>query len=390
MSKMLNVAMIGYKFMGKAHSQAWREASLFFDVPIKPVMKVVCGRHEEPLKEFADRWQWEEAVTDWKQVIARDDIDIIDICTPTHLHAEIAIAAAEAGKHIFAEKPLCLTVDEGEQMVAAAEKAGIVHYLNHNYRRCPAVSYAKQMIEEGKIGDIYHWRGCYLQDWIMDPNFPLTWHLKKEVAGAGPHADLNSHSVDLARYLVGEIKQVQGMTRTFIKQRPIDESASTFDTSHKDGEGGTSKKAMGEVTVDDAAFMIVQFDNGALGSFESSRFAGGRKNYNYFEIYGSKGSLIWNLERMNELQFFDRSEPDKDAGFKTILVTEADHPYIAGWWPPGHMIGYEHAFVHAVVDFLKAVDGKGEIHPNFHDGLACMRVLEAGLRSAESGHRVDL
>lgn len=223
----------------------------------------------------------------------------------------------------------------------------------------------------------------------MDPNFPLTWHLRKEVAGAGPHADLNSHSVDLARYLVGEIKQVQGMTRTFIKNRPIDESASTFDTSHKEN-GGTVEKQMGEVTVDDAAFMIVQFENGALGSFESSRFAGGRKNYNYFEIYGSKGSLIWNLERMNELQYFDRAEPDKGAGFKTILVTEADHPYIAGWWPPGHMIGYEHTFVHAVLDFLKAIEGKREIQPNFHDGLACMRVLAAGLESADTGKRIDL
>jgi predicted dehydrogenase len=273
MSQTLNVAMIGYKFMGKAHSQAWREASLFFDVPVEPVMKVVCGRHEEPLKEFADRWQWREAATDWKAVVSRDDIDIIDICTPTNLHAEIAIAAAKAGKHIFAEKPFCLSVDEGKRMVDAVEKAGVVHYLNHNYRRCPAVTYAKKMIDDGLIGDIYHWRGCYLQDWIMDPNFPLTWHLRKEVAGAGPHADLNSHSVDLARYLVGEITQVQGMTRTFIKQRPIDESASTFDTSHKESAGG-GKKTMGEVTVDDAAFMIVQFASGALGSFESSRRAG--------------------------------------------------------------------------------------------------------------------
>ena len=385
MSRSLNVAMIGYKFMGKAHSQAWREAPLFFDVPVKPVMKVICGRHEGPLREFADRWGWQETATDWKQVVARKDIDIVDISTPTNTHFEIALAALKAGKHIFCEKPFVLTAAEAKKLAAVADKAGVTHYLNHNYRRCPAVAHAKAMIDAGRLGTIFHWRGCYLQDWIIDPDFPLTWHLQKEIAGAGPHYDLNSHSVDLARYLVGEIESVQAMTSTFVKERPV---AADTDQVAFSAKSKAAKK--GKVTVDDAAFMVVQFENGALGSFEASRFAGGRKNFNYFEIYGSKGSLTWNLERMNELQFYNREDPGADAGFKTILCTESAHPYIAGWWPPGHMIGYEHEFVHAVVDFLQGVDSGGGIQPNFHDGLQCMRVLEAGLKSAATGRRIKV
>ncbi len=385
MARQLNVAMIGYKFMGKAHSQAWREAGLFFDLPIQPVMKIICGRHEEPLREFAGRWGWQETSTDWKQVVARADIDIIDICTPTHLHFEVALAALKAGKHIFCEKPFVLTVAQAQELADVAKNAGVVHYVNHNYRRCPAVAHAKKMIDDGRLGRLFHWRGCYLQDWIINPDFPLTWHLQKEFAGAGPHYDLNSHSVDLAHYLVGPIAGVQAMTTTFIEERPLAQETDQVAFSAK---GGARQR--GKVTVDDAAFMVVRFVNGALGSFEASRFAGGRKNYNCFEIYGDKGSLIWNLERMNELQFFNREDADVDAGFKTILCTESEHPYIKGWWPPGHMIGYEHAFVHAVADFVQAIHTGGGIHPNFQDGLSCMRVLHAGLESARSGHRVDL
>ena len=383
--KKLNVGMIGYKFMGKAHSNAWKKAPYFFDVPVEPVLKVVCGRHAGPLKAFADRWGWEEIETDWKKVIDREDIDIVDIGVPTHLHHDIALAAAKAGKHIFCEKPMAVSYDQAKEMFEAARENGITHYLNHNYRRCPAVRLAKQLIDDGKIGRIFHWRGAYLQSWIVDPQFPLTWHLQKETAGSGPHYDLNSHSVDLARYLVGEIKSVAGMTAQFIPERPLpdEEAAGTF-------KGATTGEGMGKVTVEDAAFMLVEFENGALGSFEATRFAPGRKNYNYFEIYGSQGSLIFDLERMNELKFFSSEDPENAQGFRTIIATEACHDYMENWWPPGHIIGYEHEFVHAVVDFLAAVENDATIEPNFYDGMKEMQILDAGLKSAEDGRKLVL
>ncbi len=384
--KSMNVAIIGTKFMGKAHSNAWLNAPRFFDMEIKPVLKVACGRNEKDLQEFADRWGWEEIETDWRKVIERDDIDIVDISVPTYLHHEIAVAAAKAGKHIFCEKPFAITLQEAQEMYAEAEKAGIVHYVNHNYRRVPAVRLAKKLIDDGYVGRIFHWRGAYLQDWIVDPDFPLTWHLRKETAGSGPHGDLNSHSVDLARYLVGDIKAVSAMVTTFIKERPLPgEGAATFSA----GTGGATE--MGEVTVEDAAFMIAEFENGALGSFEASRFASGRKNFNYFEIYGSKGSILFNMERMNELQLFSRDDPAYAQGFRTIMVTEGgEHDYIANWWPPGHIIGYEHEFHHAVVDFMDAVANGMSIEPNFYDGFKGIEVLAAGLESAASGQRVEL
>ncbi|WP_420645073.1 Gfo/Idh/MocA family protein [Candidatus Leptofilum sp.] len=384
--KTMNVAIIGTKFMGKAHSNAWLNAPRFFDMGIKPVLKVACGRNEEELKAFAERWGWEEIETDWRKVLERDDVDIVDISVPTHLHHDIAVAAAKAGKHIFCEKPFALTLAEAQAMYEAAEAAGIVHYLNHNYRRCPAVMLAKRLIDEGQIGRIFHWRGAYLQDWIVDPNFPLTWHLQKETAGTGPHGDLNSHSVDLARFLVGDIKSVSAMMTTFIKERPLPGAgAATFSA----GSGETTE--MGEVTVDDASFMVAEFENGALGSFEASRFAPGRKNYNYFEIYGSKGSLVFNLERMNELQLFLRDDPAYAQGFRTIIATEGgQHKYIANWWPPGHIIGYEHEFHHAVVDFMKAIETGEPIAPNFYDGVKEIEVLQAGVQSAQTGQRVAI
>lgn len=384
--KTMNVAIIGTKFMGKAHSNAWLNAPHFFDMGIKPVLKVACGRNEAETRAFADNWGWEEISTDWQEVVKRDDIDIVDISVPTYLHHDIAIAAAENGKHIFCEKPFTFTVEEAREMVDAVEKAGVVNYLNHNYRRVPAVRLAKRLIDEGEIGQIFHWRGTYLQDWIVDPNFPLTWHLRKETAGSGPHGDLNSHSVDLARYLVGDIKAVTAMMTTFVKERPLPGAgAATFSA----GEGGATE--MGEVTVDDAAFMLAEFENGALGSFEASRFAPGRKNYNYFEIYGSKGSIIFNMERMNELQLFKRDDPAYAQGFRTILATEAgQHDYIAAWWPPGHIIGYEHEFHHGVVDFMKAIETGGTVEPNFYDGLKEVEVLVAAIKSAEEGSQVSI
>ncbi|MCF7929314.1 MAG: Gfo/Idh/MocA family oxidoreductase [Spirochaetales bacterium] len=385
MSKRLNIGIVGYQFMGKAHSNGWLQAKKFFDLPGEPVLKVACGRSEEPLKAFAETWGWQEIETDWKKLVERDDIDIIDIAVPQNLHAEIAIAAVKAGKHIFCEKPIALNTGQAKEMLAAAEKAGIVHYLNHNYRRVPAVRLAKKLIDDGEIGEIYHWRGAYLQDWISDPDFPLTWHLQKDKAGSGPHGDLNSHSVDLARYLVGEIDTVMGMTKTFIEERNLPgEGSATFQA----GSAGEGKK--GKVTVEDAAFMLVNFKNGALGSFEASRFATGRKNYNSFEIYGSKGSICFNFERMNELQFLSKKDGDDQQGFRTILATNASHDYIAHWWPPGHIIGYEHEFVHAAVDFVDAVVNNKAMEPNFSDGVREMEVLDAGLKSAESGSKVSL
>jgi predicted dehydrogenase len=383
--KTLNVGIVGYKFMGKAHSNAWKKAPLFFDMDVKPVLKVACGRHQESLKEFADRWGWEQTEADWKKMVRRDDVDIVDISAPQYLHYDIAMEAVRAGKHVFCEKPLALDLKQAREMYEAAEKKGVTHYINHNYRRCPAVRLAKRLIDEGRVGRIFHWRGAYLQSWIVDPNFPLTWHLQKEFAGSGPQGDLNSHSVDLARYLVGEIKKVACMTSHFIKERPLPDEAASGTFSGK-VKGGT-----GAVTVEDAAFMTVEFANGALGSFEASRFAPGRKNWNYFEIYGSKGSILFDLERMNELEFFSNDDPAYAQGFRTILATEGgQHDYIANWWPPGHFICYEHEFVHAVVDFMKAVATRTKIEPNFYDGMKGMEVLEAGLRSAETGTVVEI
>jgi len=380
----LRVGLIGYNFMGKAHSQAWRNAPLYFDVAAKPMLQVVCGRSKDRVRKFANRWGWQDIETDWRRVVQRNDVDVIDVTTPTALHHDIVVAAAEAGKHIFCEKPFSLNSTEAKTMLSAAENAGVTHYLNHNYRRCPAVRLAKRLIDEGKIGQLFHWRGAYLQSWIVDPEFPLTWQLQAESAGAGPQFDLNSHSVDLARYLVGEISQVTAMTSQFVVERPFPSaSAAAF-------QGGTEGSDTGPVTVEDAATMIVRFENGALGTFEASRFALGRKNYNTFEIYGSQGAIGFNLERMNELQYFNNSDSECEQGFRTILATEPNHDYMSAWWPPGHTIGYEHEFTHAVVDFLEAVVHERLIEPNFRDGLACMRVLEAGLNAAKTGEHQQI
>ena len=379
----LNVALIGQNFMGKAHSHAWLNAGRFFDLPAKPVLKVAVGRNQEALRSFAERWGWQETATDWRAVVQRDDIDVVDVSVPTDLHAEIAIAAAEAGKHVFCEKPIALSSDEARRMLDAAERAGIVHYLNHNYRRTPAVMLAKQLIDEGFVGRIFHWRGAYLQDWIVDPAFPLTWHLQAEHAGAGPHFDLGSHNVDLARFLVGEIRSVNAMTARFVEERPLPGAgAATFSA----GAGGTGDT--GPVTVEDAAFVVAEFANGALGTIETSRFALGRKNQHTFEIYGSDGSIVFDLERMNELQVYSRHDPEHVRGFRTVLATESVHPYVEAWWPPGHVIGYEHAFHHAVVDFVRAVVDGAPIAPTFADGLRETLVLEAALEAARSGQRV--
>ncbi|SDT98769.1 Predicted dehydrogenase [Verrucomicrobium sp. GAS474] len=383
--KPLRIAIIGYNFMGKAHSNGWLQARRFFDLDVEPVLQVACGRDEAAVRAFADRWGWKHVETDWRKAVERDDVDVVDISLPQHLHHDVAVAAARAGKHLFCEKPMALSLSDAEEMLAAARKAGVKHYVNHNYRRCPAVRLARQLIDEGRIGRIFHWRGSYQQDWIVDPAFPLTWHLKKETAGSGPHGDLNSHSVDLAHYLVGDIRRVSCLTTRFIDERPLPGAgAATFSAGT-----GAGPVEMGKVTVEDASLMMAEFASGAVGSFEATRFAPGRKNRNAFEIYGSEGSLAFDLERMNELQYFSRRDPGHAQGFRTILATEASHPYIANWWPPGHIIGYEHGFAHAAADFAQAVARDLPIDPDFSDGVKCIRVLEAGLKSAAEGRAVE-
>lgn len=385
MKKELRIGLIGSKFMGRAHSNAWKKAALFFNPPLQPVLQVVCARHRPSLEAFAAQWDWQQTETDWKKVVCSPEVDVVDIALPQNLHHEIAVAAAKEGKHIFCEKPLAMSSRQAEEMLRVCEENKVVHYLNHNYRRTPAIAYARRLLDAGRLGRLFHWRCAYQQDWIVDPDFPLTWQLRAETAQAGPHWDLNSHAVDLAHHLVGPIKTVSALTAQFIDERPLADEASS---------GNLRAEALGEtrgrVTVEDAALMMVQFENGAVGSFEATRFATGRKNALTFEIYGSKGALKFDLERMNELQFFCADDPEGAQGFRTILTTESAHPYVAHWWPPGHIIGYEHAFVHAAVDFINAVASGGAIEPNFNDGTQILRVLEAGIESARSNKQVSL
>ncbi len=364
----VNIALIGYAFMGKAHSNAWRQVSSFCSPRLTPRLKVICGRTRDKTEAAARAYGWDEAATDWHEVIGRPDIHVIDVCTPGDSHAEIAIAAARAGKVVFCEKPLANTVKDAERMLAAVERAGVPHMICHNYRRVPAVCLARQIIEEGRIGKIRHFRGTYLQDWITDPAFPLVWRLDRRKAGSGALGDIGSHVVDLARMLVGEIAEVSGITETFIKTRPLPDNPSR----------------KGRVTVDDAAVAAVRFANGAIGSIEATRLAPGRKNYNRFEINGSLGSIAFDLERLNELEVYFESDPPSLRGFRTVLVTEQTHPYMSAWWPPGHIIGWEHTFTHMVYDLLEAVaDGKVP-SPNFRDGVMNQRVLEAIERSSQT------
>jgi predicted dehydrogenase len=369
----LNVAMIGYDFMGRTHSNAWRQVGRFFrDLPAEPVLKVVVGRTREKVAEARDRLGFEEAATSWEEVIARKDIDIVDICTPGDSHVSIAVAAAEAGKAILCEKPLANDLAEAERMAAAVKKSGSINMVCHNYRRVPAVALAKKLIDDGKLGTIHHYRGLYLQDWIVDPNFPRVWRLEKARAGSGSLGDILSHTMDLSRYLVGEPTEVSGLLKTFVPERPL-----------PDGSG-----KRGVVDVDDSAQALVKFANGAVGYYEGSRFAPGRKNYNRLEINGSKGSLVWDLERMNDLEVC--LDTGSLGGFTNISVTDGSHPYFGAWWPAGHIIGYEHSFTHTVYDFVKGIAEGKSPRPDFEDGLTNQRVLDAIERSAKSGQWVKI
>jgi len=360
--------------MGKAHSHAYRDVRIFFDIPLIPVMKVICGRSEEPLKVAKERFGWEEYETDWRKVIERDDIDMVDITTPPNVHKEIAIEAAKNGKIVFCEKPLASTLKDAYEMLEAVEKYGVKHAICFNYRKLPAIGLAKNLIDGSKLGKIYHIRAVYLQDWIVDPETPLVWRLQKEIAGSGAHGDLNAHLVDMARYLIGEFEEVVGMSETFIKERPVLKETGQLKTGLKDAEKAEEK---GEVTVDDATLFLARFKNGAIGSFEATRFAPGRKNGQRFEINGSKGSIVFNLENLNELLFYSREDPEYTQGFRKIIATDASHPYAGNWWPAGHIIGYGESFINLVADLLTSISKNENPTPNFYDGVKCQEVLEA-------------
>ena len=369
MTRRLGVGMIGYAFMGRAHSHAWRNVARVFDVPLEPEMSVICGRSADAVAFAATQLAWASHETDWRRVVERDDIGLIDVSTPGDSHAEIAIAALEAGKHVLCEKPLANTLAEAEAMAAAAQKASSVRAMvAFNYRRVPAVELARRLIAAGRLGVIRHVRAVYLQDWIVDPDFPLVWRLQRDLAGSGALGDIGAHIVDLAQHLLGDrIASVSGLTETFVKERPL-----------PDGDG------RGDVTVDDAALFIANFAAGAVGMFEASRFATGRKNGLRIEVNGSLGSLAFDLERLNELELYEADDP-ATAGFRRVLVTESDHPWVGAWWPPGHVLGWEHTFTHQARDLLHAIANDVDCAPTFADGLQVQRVLDAVLRSSESG-----
>ncbi|MEV0554569.1 MULTISPECIES: Gfo/Idh/MocA family protein [unclassified Streptomyces] len=376
----LGVGMVGYAFMGAAHSQGWRTVGRVFDLPRRPVLAAVCGRDAGAVRAAADRLGWAAAETDWRALISREDVDVVDICTPGDSHAEIAVAALAAGKHVLCEKPLANTVEEAEAMAEAAQAAaerGQVAMVGFNYRRVPATSLARQMVAEGRLGTLRHVRVTYLQDWLVDREFPLTWRLRKETAGSGALGDLGAHIVDLAQYLAGEpVVGVSALTETFVRERPLLSGASS-------GLSAAGGSEVGAVTVDDAALFTGRFASGALASFEATRFATGRKNSLRIELNGEKGSLAFDLERLNELSYHDGTEPGTHAGFRRILVTEPDHPYLEAWWPPGHGLGYEHTFVHQARDLVHAIADGAQPLPSFADGLQVQRVLAAVEESAE-------
>ena len=378
----IGVGLVGYKFMGRAHSNAYRQVAHFFDVDPKPRMVAICGRDEAAVKAAADKLGWDGYETDYRKLVARPDIGLVDVSTIGNTHHDIVLAALAQGKHVLCEKPLANTLAEAEEMLEAAEAAagqGIVAMINFNYRRIPAVQLAKQLVADGKLGEIRHWRAVYLQDWILDPNFPLVWRLQKDQAGTGALGDIAAHILDLAHFIVGPVVEVVGTMDTFIKERPK-EAASTGGVGLQ--AAGSSER--GPVTVDDSATFLARFENGATGTFEASRLAPGRRNFNSWEINGSLGSIRFNLERMNELEVYFVEDPAGLQGFRTINVTEGVHPYAGAWWPAGHIIGYEHTFVHAVKDLLDGIKAGQTPPPTFRDGYNCQAVLDAVARSVAS------
>lgn len=367
----VRVGMVGYKFMGKAHSHAYHDIPMFFpDVP-KPIKQVICGRDAQGVAAAKEQFGYADVETDWRKLIVRDDVDLLDINAPSDAHKEIVLAACQTGKDIFCEKPLALTLADAREMLAAAQNAGIKHMVGFNYRFAPAVLLAKKLIDEGRLGEIYHFRAWFLQDWIIDPDFPLVWRLQKEVAGSGSHGDLGAHLIDLAHFLVGDLTEVIGMSETFVKERPLPTEMTGLSGK------GNADGPKGPVNVDDATLFLARFENGALGSFEATRFAAGHRCTNSFEINGSLGSVRFDFERVNELEVYFTSDAEDVQGFRRVLATDAAHAYSNRWWPAGHTIGYEHTFVHEIVELLTAIEQDRLPVPNFVDGVKCQQVLEA-------------
>jgi predicted dehydrogenase len=373
----LRVGMVGYAFMGAVHAHAWRNAHRFFDLPITPELTAVAGRNKEAVSAAAERLGFASMETDWRALVERDDIDVVDICTPGDSHAVIAVAALQAGKHVLCEKPLANTVDEAEQMAAVARaeaERGVWAMCGFTYRRTPALALARRLVEAGRIGTVRHVRAQYLQDWLHDPDAPMTWRLDKAKSGSGALGDLGAHLVDTTQWLTGQaITGVSAIVQTFVTSRPL-----SGERSGLGGHGETDANALrGEVTVDDAALFTARFADGAIATFEATRFALGRKNALRVEINGTAGSIAFDFEENNVLQFFDGTEPVEEQGFRRILVTEPEHPYVSAWWPPGHGLGYEHGFTHQVVDLVSAIAENRQPAPSFEDGLMVQRVLGA-------------
>jgi predicted dehydrogenase len=350
----LNVAMIGYGFMGRAHSNAFHQVGHFFDLPYELNLKVVSGRNQAAAQGFAAKWGWEETQTDWQSAVTRKDIEVVDICSPNHLHAPIAIAAAEAGKIVLCEKPLAMNVAEAQRMAAAAQN--VPNLVWFNYRRVPAIALARQLVEQGRVGEIYHYRATYLQSWGGDPARAGVWRFRKADAGSGAMGDLLSHSLDLALLLNGPITELTSLIHTFVPNREVD----------------------------DAVMALARFANGSLGTFEATRFAIGCRNRNSFEIHGSQGALRFNLEDLNRLEFFDKNEATEIQGNHNVLVTGPGHPYTSHFWPPGHILGYEHTFIATLADFLTCLAGNDTFHPNFNDAVEVQKLLGAVESSAQS------
>jgi predicted dehydrogenase len=377
----LRVAMIGHGFMGAAHSQAWRTAPRFFELPRRVEMAVVAGRDPRTTRATAERFGWAESDTDWRRLVERDDVDLVDVVVPGFAHEEVAVAALEAGKHVLCEKPLANTVAEAERMAEAARKAAdLVAMVGFTYRRVPAVTLARRIVESGELGEIRQTRALYLQDWLSDDDAPLTWRLQKDKAGSGSLGDLGAHIVDAVQYVTGQtLTSVSGTVRTFVTERPVMAEAVGL-------SGRASASERGPVTVDDAALFTGALSGGGLATFEATRVAPGRKNALRFEVSGSAGALAFDLEDLNALQFF-RFADGENAGFRRVLVTEPTHPYAGAWWPPGHMLGYEHAFSHQARDLVTAIDAGEQPRPSFDDGLQVQRVLDAVERSSADGAR---
>lgn len=372
MTPSIAIGMIGYKFMGKAHSNAWRQISQFFDLPLRPRLKTVCGREQSKVEKMAERWGWENAVTDWRRIIDDPEIKIVDICSPNNTHHDIALAAFDAGKIVACEKPLAMNGAEAQRMADAARRSGQLNTVWFNYRRVPAIAFARQLIDEGRIGRVYHFRAVYLQDWTMDPNVPLLWRMDKDVAGSGVTGDLHSHIVDISNYLAGEIESVAGTSRIFVDER-------------ERPEGGRAK-----IEIEDASIFVCKYRGGAIGHFEATRFANGRKNANIFEVNGETGSLYFNLEDMSRLWYFDSRESKHVQGWRQISVWEECHPYMKQWWVPGCAIGYEHTFGNQAADLIDAIANHKPMQPTFDDGLKCQLVLDAVMEACAGDRWVNV